>query len=894
VNPERIGTYPIERELGRGGMGVVYLGMDPRLRRPVALKVLPDAFARDPDRLARFEREARLLATLTHPNVAGIYGLEEDDGRRFLALEYVEGDTLADILRRGPLPVDETIDVCRQIAAALEAAHEAGVIHRDLKPGNVKRTPSGQVKVLDFGLARGAAGNPESTSDLTHSPTVTLGATGAGVILGTAAYMSPEQARGKPVDRRTDIWSFGCVLYECLTGTQAFAGETVSDMIAMILQGEPDGSKLPKDMPPKLRALLVRCLEKDPRQRLRDIGDARIELEELSGVRPASGSRVAATPLSGISAAASADAPPSARRAGPSLVAVGAIAVAVGVIAGAALWHFAGPRPPEAPTMRFSLEAPRGLELVNDPNEQAISPDGRTLAMVVGDSTGQSSLWLRPLDDFEGTPLPETRGAVLPFWSPDSRHLGFFADGKLKRVRIEGGRPEVICDAATGRGASWGTKDVIVFGPAPAGPLYKVRAAGGTPEAVTAVDSTSGETAHRWPCFLPDGVHFIYAALPTVNGEFKSYVGSTASTGRTELLSANGAAVFAAPDHVIYHRNEALLAQPFDPGRRALAGDAFTVGDAPAATNYSGSPGLSASRNGVLTWMSAGHPENRLVWRDRAGREIGTVDIPLAQWGLLLLSPDGRRLLIEQGASQGSGDLWVVDLEREIANRLTFGSGKNTIGAWSPDGREVIYSSTRKGPRDMYRISADGSGSDRVFYESSVPFKDAFDWSPDGQWIAMHEIGDASGWNIFVMPAAGGERRPWVVTPFNEQYPLIAPNGAWATYVSDESGTPQLYIQSFPEPGRRQQVTKSGAFFGIWNRNGREIFAVRPDLKVVSIPVSWGPEPHFGNPVELYASPPSSGWDVRADGQAFLTVEPATESRTGFSVAVNWRSGRSR
>jgi Tol biopolymer transport system component len=734
----------------------------------------------------------------------------------------------------------------------------------------------------------------DSGLDLTNSPTVTLGATGAGVILGTAAYMSPEQARGRPVDRRTDIWSFGCVLYECLTGAQAFAGETVSDMIALILQGEPDGSKLPKVMPDRLRALLIRCLEKDPRQRLRDIGDARVELEQLSGARPSSGSRTAHMPLSGIAPtpAAVAEAP-AARRAGPPGAAIAAVALAVGAVGGAAIWNVAGLRPAEAPAMRFTVQAPPLLDLVPDPNEQAISPDGRTMAIIMADSTGQTAIWLRPLGEFQASPLPDTRGAFLPFWSPDGRYVGFFADGKLKRVRVAGGRPEIICDAATGRGASWSPKDVIVFGPAPSGPLFKVRSSGGKPEAVTVIDSASGETAHRWPCFLPDGVQFIYASLPTVGGEFKSHVGSIESAERKEVLSGSGAAVYAHPGYVIYHRNDALLAQRFDIRRKEVAGDPFTVGEPPMATNYSASPGLSVSRNGVLTWLSAGRSQNRLIWRDRAGREVGAVDIPPDQWNLGIISPDGRRALLQHGASQGKGDLWIVDLEREIANRLTFGEGKNTAGTWSPDGREIIYGSTRRGPRDAYRINADGSGNDRPFYESSVPFKDVVDWSPDGQWISMHEIGDASGWNTYVVRSDGTDRRPWVVTPFNEQFPLIAPSGRWAIYVSDESGTPQLYIQTFPEPGRRQQVTKTGAFFAIWSRDGREIVALRPDLVLVSIPVTWGDKPRFGTPVELFPiSPQAVGWDVAPDGQRFLCVEPATRARPGISVAVNWRAGR--
>jgi predicted Ser/Thr protein kinase len=531
VTPTRIGAYPIEREIGRGGMGVVYLGRDERLKRAVAIKVLPEAFALDPDRLARFEREARLLAALSHPNIAGIYGFEEDQGRRFLVLEFVEGETLAEHQRGRALPIEETLDVCRQIAAALEAAHEAGIVHRDLKPGNVKLTPSGEVKVLDFGLAKGASSGADSSPDLSHSPTLTQAATGLGVILGTAAYMSPEQARGKMVDRRTDIWSFGCVLYECMTGVQAFAGETVSDTIALILQGEPDWARLPGKMPEKLRVLLGRCLEKDARRRLRDIGDARIELEELLGAR------ISGAPRAAAAAHVAAAAKPRSR----AMTLAGGVALAlIGAVAGALLWPMLSPKPPAAP-YRFTVGSPGQAEVDGDGAQNVISPDGRQIAFSATDSGGTSALWVRPLGSFESRRLGGTEGALLPFWSPDSRQLGFFADGKMRRVRVTGGTPEVICDAPSGRGGSWSRKGDIVFNPAPGGGLYMVRVTGGTPVAVTAIDSTQGETAHRWPCFLPDGEHFTYAALPARNGQFACYIGALHSHEKRPLFNANGA-----------------------------------------------------------------------------------------------------------------------------------------------------------------------------------------------------------------------------------------------------------------------------------------------------------------------------------------------------------------
>jgi Tol biopolymer transport system component len=888
VTPRQIGPYPIEREVGRGGMGVVYLGRDTRLDRPIAIKVLPDGFARDPERLARFEREARLLAALTHPNIAGIYGLEEAEGQRFLTLEYVEGETLAERLRRGPLALEDTLDLCRQIASALEAAHEAGIVHRDLKPGNVMLTPAGDAKVLDLGLAKSAAAGTESSTDLSQSPTITSPMTGAGVILGTAAYMSPEQARGKPVDRRTDIWSFGCLLYECLTGQQAFAGETVSDLIAMILQGEPDWSKLPAKTPEKLRLLLTRCLERDARRRLRDIGDARIEIEELQGSRV---SRASSLHAAGTAAAAGAGA----GRGRPrwQSLAGAALLLLAGAAAGALTWSAVRSTRQESPPLRFTIHSPTRVDLENDPNELAISPDGKTLAFGASDSTGQVTLWVRPLGDFEARELPGTKNASLPFWSPDSRQLGFFADGKLKRIRVAGGNAEPICDASTGRGASWNRHDVIIFSPSPTGPLYQVRASGGTPEAVTAVDSTRGETAHRWPCFLPDGEHFTYAALPVKNGQFTCYVGSLRSKQRASLLAAVGAPIYAAPGYLLFSRNDALLAQRFDLGRRQVIGDPFSIGEAPGRSNYSGAPGASVSLNGVLAWQSAGKPNTRLVWLDRSGRETGAVDIAPDRWSLFSLSPDGRYACINKEEAAGTLDLWMVDLTRGVANRLTMGKGTNYVGVWSPDGKQILYGSNRGGPRDIYRRAADGSGVDEVFYRSSIPFKDATDWSPDGKWVIMNEIGDENGWNLFIMPAAGGNRTPFLVTPFNEQNADISPDGKWVVYSSDETGSPQAFVQSFPTPGMKQQVSKTGAQFATWSGNGREIFLLRADFSVVSVPVTPGPELRFGAPRELYRLPLNTGgWGPAPDGQRFLATIPAERTVPGISVAVNWRAGR--
>jgi Tol biopolymer transport system component/predicted Ser/Thr protein kinase len=885
VTPTQIGPYPIEREIGRGGMGVVYLGQDPRLKRPVAIKVLPDAFALDPDRLARFEREARLLAALTHPNIAGIYGLEEDAGRRFLVLEYVEGETLAEHQHRHGLPIEETLDVCRQIASALEAAHEAGIVHRDLKPGNVKLTPSGEIKVLDFGLAKGASAGPESSPDLTHSPTLTQAATGVGVILGTAAYMSPEQARGKTVDRRTDIWSFGCVLYECLTGMQAFAGETVSDTIALILQGEPDWSRLPGKTPEKLRTLLGRCLEKDARRRLRDIGDARIELEELLGARVSGTPRAASSAAAAVAAAST----PAARRAG--VLRAAALAIA-GVLVGALAWRALAPKPVSAP-YRFMVTSPGRAQLDFDAADNAISPDGASLAFVATDSSGQSSLWVRALAAFEARPLRGTTGATLPFWSPDSKQLGFFSDGKLRRLRLSSGTTEVICDAANGRGASWNQSGVIVFTPSPGGPLYQVRSAGGTPQVVTALDTTLGETAHRWPCFLPDGDHFLYAALPAAkNGQYACYVGSLHSRAKKLVLNANGAPIFAAPHYLIYQRGEVLLAQRFDSGAYRVVGDPFSIGDAPGGTIFSANPCVSVSSDGVLAWQSAGSPDTRVMLADRTSRELRALGIPVDRWSAVTTSPDGTHAILTQNLPSGDTDLWTSDLASEVANRITFGQGTNQFGAYSPDGREFLYTSTREGKYQIFRRASDGSGSDREIVTPNAQFKYANAWSPDGKYAVLQLNGDKDGWNLMLQPLDGGPAIPYVATPFDELNPAVSPDGKWCLYTSNESGTTQLYVQSFPVPGHKRQISKSGAFVASWGRAGREILLYRPDLSVDAIPVTPGPELTIGAPQELFRA--ASDWRYitpMPDDNHFLILKQAAQSAPGISIAVNWMAG---
>ncbi|HEX7779776.1 MAG TPA: protein kinase, partial [Vicinamibacterales bacterium] len=545
----RLGSYEVTAPIGAGGMGEVYRARDTKLNRDVALKVLPELVAADAERLARFRREAQVLASLNHPNIAHLYGFEDAVGTQALVMELVPGKTLAERIAEGPLALSEALPIARQIADALEAAHEHGVVHRDLKPANIKVKDDGAVKILDFGLAKAIAGDAGSgTPDPSNSPTLTAAAAGTqmGMILGTAAYMSPEQARGRPVDRRADVWAFGCVLYEMLAGRRAFAGDDVTETLATVLKDPPDWRGLPPDVPLAIRRVLRRCLEKDPRRRLSAIGDARLEFDEPDDVRPTS-----------------APAAPLRKPIGPMLMAAAAGAIATAFVA-FGLWRTAGPGASAESTaaMRTSVLAPESVVFSPDAADSAISPDGRLVVFVTGSvsGTGDAQLWLRPVNALAAQRLENTTGAYLPFWSPDSRRLGFFADGKLKTIGVDGGRPDVICDAPTGRGGTWNARGDIVFAPAAAGGLFRVSANGGDPTPVTTLDAGAKETGHRFPQFLPDGEHFLYAALPVRAGKFNIFVGSLGTGAREPLAQMENVPVFAEPGYLLFLRKGVLVA----------------------------------------------------------------------------------------------------------------------------------------------------------------------------------------------------------------------------------------------------------------------------------------------------------------------------------------------
>ena len=883
----KLGPYEVVGPLGAGGMGEVYRARDPRLGRDVAIKALPAAFAQDAERLARFDREAKLLASLSHPNVAGIHGLEEAGGTRYLVLEFVDGETLEARLKRGALPLDEALEVAKQVTAGVEAAHEAGVVHRDLKPGNVMLTPAGVVKVLDFGLAKGASvRGSDSDPKLSASPTMTYQGTEAGVILGTAAYMSPEQARGKAVDRRTDIWSFGCVLYECLAGRRVYDGETVSDMVARILEREPDWSALPATTPPRLVGLLKRCLAKDAKQRLRDIGDARLELEAI-----AAGDRGDAV------AAAAAGAPAAPARRGPPVwaLATGALALLALGAAGAKLLA----RAPEPPAMRVSVLPPAGAIIDDDQAHTVISPDGTMLAFVATDSSGMSQLWVREMQSAEPRPLPNTQGAIVPFWSHDSRFIGFFAEGRLKKADVAGRTVQVVCDAPDGRGGAWSRKGFIVFAPASVGPLMRVSESGGSVTAATRLDSTLGETAHRFPSLLADGERFVYAAMGDSNGP---RLGLPDGSSRRIHLAVSGAPVWAPGDYLVFPREGALMVQRFDPASGSVRGEARVLGSAPAASTYGGAPAASVSANGVLSQRRRSRGTADLVWLDRSGRPIGQVPTAAGTFYDLALSPDGRRAAVGRQGVGDQADIWTIQLESGLATRLSVDLAYCEMPTWSRDGQWIAYSGYEAtgAMRNVYLERSNGAGQPELLVRGPTPFTNAACWVPGDAELLVRNLDAVTGEDVLARRIGPDSTlRPVLRSRFHEEDPRFSPDGRWLAYRSDESGRPELYVQSYPEPEARIQVSRDGAgaqkrsYFGraLWRADGRELVYVGGDgLSVLSVPIEYAGSPHVGPARTLFRIPPGcSEMEATSDLQRFLVLRQRRSGEdTSIHLLVNW------
>ncbi|MEO8505917.1 MAG: protein kinase [Acidobacteriota bacterium] len=866
----RIGPYEVVSKLGEGGMGEVWRATDSRLRRDVAIKVLPRAFADDPERLARFEREAQVLAHLQHPNIAAIFGLEEAGATRGLVLELVEGPTLAERLAHGPLALEESLAIARQLVDALEEAHEKGIVHRDLKPQNVKAAIDGRVKVLDFGLAKAMdpmASGSGVNEQLAMSPTLTLGATVQGVILGTAAYMAPEQAKGIAVDKRADIWAFGVVLYEMLVARRLFDGDTVPETLAGVLRAEIDFAALPASTPPALRRLLERCLERNPKNRLRDIGDARFMLAE-------------AERESSVPAISSAPGLPSRRltllAAGLAVLAAAALGLGIGrrsIVTAAA----------ELPRARLEISTPKDVTFNDADGPVTLSADGRRLAFLAR-SEDTNGLWWRNLDSAEARLVPGTKDAYEPFWSPDGRTLGFCSSQLMRWDVEDGGAPVPLAPMEDARGAAWSSRGVIVYAPAPNSFLMAVPAAGGAARAVTRLDATHAEVAHVRPQFLPDGRHFIYWASSSRPGDSAIVVGDLDSTETRRLLTLEVPARFAAPSSLMFVRSGTLSTLSFDPDRLLVQGEPSTVVSGVDFIEEYVNPAFSVSSNGILAFHRQREP-GIPTWFDRSGRRGETFG--LSGDNNLDLSPDGKRLAVDAPETTTRQlDVWVIDLERGVRTRLTFEPAMDLGPVWSADGREIFYVS-REGQRNILRSKlASGVGTARDIFSTEYLLEPIAGF-PDARHLLIEAWPPDSHGDLEVVDLATGARQPFVATPAHEESGRISPDGNLIAYLSEESGAPEAYVQPYPPTGERWQLSSGGAAAPRWRGDGRELFYVsRGQLQ--SVAVQRTPRFAFGKPEPLFRSP-GRDYVVDRTGQRFLFVNSTqTGESTPIEIFIGW------
>lgn len=877
----RLGPYQVESQLGAGGMGEVYRARDTRLDRTVAIKVLPSQFSQNAELRQRFEREARAISSLSHPHICTLHDIGHQEGTDYLVMEYLEGETLLERLEKGPLPTAQVLRYAVEIADALGKAHQQGIVHRDLKPGNIMLTKSG-AKLLDFGLAKLKVQVAPVADALTEMTAGDRKLTEKGTLVGTFQYMAPEQLEGKEADARTDIFAFGAVVHEMTTGKPAFTGKSKASLIAAILEKDPPPiSSLQPMAPPALDHVVKRCLAKDPADRWQTVHDLMHELKWIAE----SGSEV------------SIPAPVVARRKGRERSAW-TLAMLMTVVAVAlAVAYFRSPGsevrsvrafipPPEKAT--FNFWGPRGGPV-------AVSPDGRNLAFGATAEDGKNLLWVRPLNGLAAHALPGTEGASFPFWSPDSRFIAFFANGKLKKIEASGGRALAICDAGQdSRGGTWNREGMIVFAPAPFGSLYRVPATGGVPTPVTKLDESS-QTTHRWPWFLPDGRHFLYLAGSLgVSGFQDIYVASLDSKESKLLLHASSSTAYA-QGHLLFLRERTLVAQPFDLKRLELVGDALPIAEEVNGWRPVRSAFFSASDNGILSYQAGGSGSvSRLAWLSREGKQISALGEQLPYFAPRL-STDGLRLAVV--IEEPSVNIWLYELPRGVNTRFTTGSGPDTSPVWSPDGSRIVFASARKGPFDLYQKPASGSGNEELLLHSAAS-KIPTDWSADGRYIAF-EQGDPKGntrTDIWMLPMFGDRKPfPFVETQFDERGAQFSPDGRWIAYTSDESGQDEIYVAPFPGPGSKWRISTAGGEEPKWRRDGKELFFLAGDKKLMAAQVKGN-----GSTFEIGVVRPlfqihgrkiggaSTVYDVSADGQRFLVNTLAEENPSPLTLVVNW------
>jgi eukaryotic-like serine/threonine-protein kinase len=885
---QRLGPYEVLSAIGAGGMGEVYRARDTRLDRIVAIKVLPPHLADKPELRERFEREARTIASLNHPHICVLHDVGQQDGIDYLVMEHLEGETLAERLKKGPLPLDQVLQYAIEISDALDKAHRKGITHRDLKPGNIMLTKSG-TKLLDFGLAKLKAS--PAASSLSQLPTANDSLTAQGTILGTLQYMAPEQLEGGEADARTDIFAFGVVVYEMATGKKAFDAKTQASLIAKILETDPPPiSSLQPMTPPALDRVVKKCLAKEPEKRWQAASDV---CDELKWIADEAAPRTT-TPAAPVA---------SGRKNWLRTALWAGAAVAACIVLGLAVWYLKpAPARPDTRAVRFFVSPPETWSFAEQldsnglgPAPLVVSPDGHQIAFAATSAEGKTSLWLRSLDTLAAQALTGTEGGLRTFWSPDSRFLGFFADGKLKKIDVSGGPPITLCDSGPGFGGTWSRDGVIVFAPTGTSGLQKVSASGGVPTAATELGA--GEVGHRRPFFLPDGRHFLYyAARSGTPGRSSVYVSSLDSAERKLLLSSDSVNVVYSQGHLLFLRETTLMAQPFDARRLIVTGEAFPIAEKIQTTSTNPHYGyFSASENGVLAYQTGqGAAGSQLTWFDRTGKQIGVLGDSRA-YGDLELSPDQKRASVNT-LSQAGADIWLYDVARGLQMRFTFGPGVAYNSIWSPDGSRVVFNANHKGHMDLYQKASSGAGTEEVLLEDNVN-KYPASWSPDGRFILYVSTGTPTGNDLLVLPLSGDRKPvPFLQTQFNEGAGHFSPDGRWVAYQSDESGKYEVYVAPFPGPAGKWQISTAGGQAPRWRRDGTEIFYVAPDNRMMVAAANGK-----GGTFEVSAVKPlfethaitgrGYSYDVSADGQKFLINSAAHQNGSGpapITVVLNW------